>query len=95
MLPPPKRKLPTNTTKSSGLAVNKSMATPKLSGGIPELGGLSAAEIAASANGAGRGDDDEDEEDKGMMLPPSIARGKAKTKAGPAVDLFGLCKCCF
>lgn len=51
--------------------------------------------MAAKAKPTQADGDDEDEVPSGMLLPSSIARGKAKAaakaEAGP-VDLFGLCK---
>jgi hypothetical protein len=103
MLPPPKRKLPVGGSKQS-LAVNKSMANPRPPTSVPsssgpDLGGLSAAELAGLGRGNNDDDDDDgdDEENKrsGLMLPASVARGKAKAKAAapePTLDLFGLCK---
>ncbi|KAK1921362.1 mitotic checkpoint regulator, MAD2B-interacting-domain-containing protein [Papiliotrema laurentii] len=101
MLPPPKRKLPVGGSKQS-LAVNKSMANPRPPTSVPsssgpDLGGLSAAELAGLGRGNNDDDDDDgdDEENKrsGLMLPASVARGKAKAKAAapePTLDLFGL-----
>jgi hypothetical protein len=84
MLPPPKRKLPTPDSKSA-LAVNKSMAAKPVSqSSIPVPSGLSAAH-----------EEDEDEltqaSGSGLLLPASVARGKAKAeKKDEALDLFGL-----
>ncbi|GFZ44634.1 hypothetical protein JCM24511_02358 [Saitozyma sp. JCM 24511] len=94
MLPPPKRKLPTSSTsKSSSLAVNKSMATrPAAPAPAPKPVLPSAGREVDDEN------DDEDEEldlsngtDTGMLMPASVARGKLKAaKQDEGLDLFGL-----
>lgn len=90
MLPPPKRKVTIGQGAKSSLMVNKAMATSRLPppppSGLPELSDIRPT------------DDDDDEEEgmgkAGMMLPPSLGRGKSKGKpAEPALDLFGLCAC--
>lgn len=63
--------------------MNKSMATkPKL----------------PTPTSAENGDDYVDDVPQGLLLPSSIARGKAKAaakvEAEPTTDLFGLCKSC-
>ena len=90
MLPPPKRKLPASKTRS-GLAVIKSMAKPIIS--VPKP----AANLPAPPGHAAADDsDDEDDEPRsGMLLPPSVQRGQAKSKPKakePSLDLFGLCE---
>lgn len=93
MLPPPKRKTPgsTGTTgkpgPNSGLAVNRSMARPA----APPPPPVGEADLSGIIGpGVVTGDDDDDDR-TGMLLPASVARGKAKAKAEPAMDLFGLC----
>lgn len=96
MLPPPKRKTPGSngaTSKpgsGSGLAVNRSMARPARP--PPPVGEADLSGIIGS--GAAHGDEEDEGEDGkgGMLLPASVARGKAKAKAEPAMDLFGLCE---
>ncbi|ORY27333.1 mitotic checkpoint regulator, MAD2B-interacting-domain-containing protein [Naematelia encephala] len=86
MLPPPKRKLPASATGrgNSGLVVNKAMATTSKPVPVPPTAPVD------------DGDDDDDDDDTpakpGMLLPSSIARNQAKSRAAaePEIDLFGL-----
>jgi hypothetical protein len=73
------------------LAVNKSMAAkPRPPAGIADL----SSSIRPGMNeNRDHGEEDDDEGGKsGMLLPPSLARGKAKAKEDDALDLFGLCE---